>query len=196
MKLVEEAKVDKKELIRRAAVRVMAAEGYYNTNISQIAGEAGVAVGTIYNYFDHKEDILEYIFAVELKKRITYLVELKKEGGNFRDKFTRFLDFHFARLRENPAVARILVREKEFPRQDDNGAISDYRRQIPAELAEMLKQGMNKGELKDWNIDVLAAVVFGALQGIIERAVREKDFSLLDDAPDEFMELLLEGIGV
>ncbi|MFW5996184.1 MAG: TetR/AcrR family transcriptional regulator [Halanaerobiaceae bacterium] len=196
MKSVEKAKVDKKELIRRAAVRVMAAEGYYNTSISQIADEAGVAVGTIYNYFEHKEDILEYIFAVELKKRIACLEDLQSEDGKFWDEFIRFLRFHFSDLRENPDTAMILIREKEFPCREDSGAISGYRRQISAKLAEMLKQGMAAGELKDYNIDVLTAVIFGALQGTVERAVQEKDFSLLDKAPEEIINLLLKGIGV
>lgn len=195
MKSAEEVKMDKKELIRRASISVMAEEGYYNTSISQIAVEARVAVGTIYNYFDHKEDILEYIFAVELKKRIAFLEDLQSADGKFWDKFIRFLRFHFSDLRENSNIAMILIREKEFPCRKDSGAISGYRRQISAKLAEMLKQGMAAGELKDCNIDVLTAVIFGALQGIIERAVQEKDFSLLEKAPNEIINLLLKGIG-
>jgi AcrR family transcriptional regulator len=44
--------------ILRAAIAVMSAQGYPRTTIKQIAREAGIADGTIYNYFRNKEAIL------------------------------------------------------------------------------------------------------------------------------------------
>src|SRR5262245_8856517 len=41
-----------------AATRAFAKRGYHNTTIRQIAGEAGVADGTIYIYFKNKTDLL------------------------------------------------------------------------------------------------------------------------------------------
>jgi AcrR family transcriptional regulator len=44
--------------ILRAAVKLFSDEGYYTTTISQIAKEAGVSTGLIYQYFGDKDDIL------------------------------------------------------------------------------------------------------------------------------------------
>ncbi len=44
--------------ILRAAVKLFSDEGYYTTTISQIAREAGVSTGLIYQYFGDKDDIL------------------------------------------------------------------------------------------------------------------------------------------
>jgi AcrR family transcriptional regulator len=41
-----------------AAAKVFAAKGFHRTTTKQIASEAGVAEGTIYNYFDSKGDLL------------------------------------------------------------------------------------------------------------------------------------------
>src|SRR4051812_46778759 len=41
-----------------AATRVFAQRGFHNSTIRQIAGEAGVADGTIYIYFKNKTDLL------------------------------------------------------------------------------------------------------------------------------------------
>jgi len=59
--------VDKKEAIRKAAIKIMAKEGFYNTKMQAIADECGIAIGTLYLYFISKEDILDYIFMVEYK---------------------------------------------------------------------------------------------------------------------------------
>jgi TetR/AcrR family fatty acid metabolism transcriptional regulator len=46
---------DKREAILRAATRVFAHNGYFNSKVADIAREAGVADGTVYLYFKSKE---------------------------------------------------------------------------------------------------------------------------------------------
>jgi AcrR family transcriptional regulator len=53
-RLVEE----RRGQIVRAAVKLFSEEGYYTTTIQQIAKEAGVSTGLIYQYFGDKDDIL------------------------------------------------------------------------------------------------------------------------------------------
>jgi TetR/AcrR family transcriptional regulator, cholesterol catabolism regulator len=53
-RLVEE----RRGQILRAAVKLFSDRGYYTTTISQIAREAGVSTGLIYQYFGDKDDIL------------------------------------------------------------------------------------------------------------------------------------------
>jgi len=68
---------DKEGLIRQAAIRVFSRKGFYKTRAEEIANEAGVAVGTIYNYFDSKEEILLSIFKTEFEARISFFEELR-----------------------------------------------------------------------------------------------------------------------
>ncbi len=53
-KLIEE----RRGQIVRAAVKLFSEEGYHTTTIQQIAREAGVSTGLIYQYFHDKDDIL------------------------------------------------------------------------------------------------------------------------------------------
>ena len=48
----------RREQIQWAALRVFAREGYQNTVVEDVAAEAGVSKGTIYTYFDRKEELL------------------------------------------------------------------------------------------------------------------------------------------
>src|SRR5258708_15083894 len=52
----------KRESILRAATRVFARNGYFNSKVADIARAAGVADGTVYLYFKSKEEILHSIF--------------------------------------------------------------------------------------------------------------------------------------
>ena len=54
--------VDKREAILRAAIKVFAGKGFFSSRVADIAGEAGIADGTVYLYFKSKEDILHSVF--------------------------------------------------------------------------------------------------------------------------------------
>ena len=187
-------KTNKKELIREAAVKVIAREGFYNTKTSKIAEEAEIAVGTIYNYFKSKDEILEYIFEVEFDKRIKLLKTMKNKENNIFEKLTLFMENHFSEVKNNLDTAQVLVREKEFPKSGDFSAILKYLNEIPILLEEMLKEAINKGEIRDQDTSILSAMIFGGLQGIVEKALRTDSIELLDNADQEVINLLKKGI--
>lgn len=187
-------KTNKKELIREAALKVIAREGFYNTKTSKIAEEAEVAVGTIYNYFESKDEILEYIFEVEFEKRIEMLKKMKKKESTIFEKLSLFMKSHFDEVKNNLDTAQILVREKEFPKSGDFSAILNYLNEIPILLEEMLEEAMSKGEIKKQNTSITAALIFGGLQGIVEKALRTDSLELLDNAEEEVIKILKEGV--
>lgn len=184
----------KKELIRQAAVRVIARDGYYNTKTAKIAEEAGVAVGTIYNYFDSKDDILEYIFKVEFEKRIDYLKKMKDKDITVHEKLSCFIKKHFNEVKNNLDTAQILVREKEFPKTSEFSSILNYLNEIPALMEVMLDKAIKKGELRDQDTSVTAGLIFGGLQGVVEKALRTDDLKILDKAEKEIIDFLKNGI--
>src|SRR5213593_2278185 len=71
----------KRERILRAATDVFARNGYFNAKVSEIAKAAGVADGTIYLYFDGKEDILITIFREHTRH---YLQTLERDLASAR----------------------------------------------------------------------------------------------------------------
>jgi len=53
---------DKRDLILRAATKVFAQNGYFQSQVADVARVAGVAAGTVYLYFKGKDDLLVSIF--------------------------------------------------------------------------------------------------------------------------------------
>jgi AcrR family transcriptional regulator len=60
--LQEQLMAARRTHILEAAVKVFAAKGFHSTTIKDIAREAGIADGTIYNYFENKSALLLGIF--------------------------------------------------------------------------------------------------------------------------------------
>lgn len=65
----ERKKLNSKKAIIEAAVTLFVQKGYSETSIAEIMNEADLGLGTFYNYFQSKEDILK-LFLTEITSRI------------------------------------------------------------------------------------------------------------------------------
>ena len=173
-----------KARIRKAAVEIISKEGFFNTRMQDIADEASLAVGTIYNYFSSKDEVLSYIFQNEMKRRMEYMSELKKEDLTIKEFLIKFLKKHFSLLADNPHLGRVLVREKDFSRGEKSGEIKEHMNSMITMLEKLFEIGVVRGEIKDINTHLMAVYFFGSMQGIIEYSLTEPEMQLLEEAPD------------
>jgi len=78
---------DKKEAIYKAAIKLLDENGFHSTPMSLIAKEANVAAGTIYLYFENKEDMLNKLYLEIKEKYSNSLMEGYSEDMPIRDAF-------------------------------------------------------------------------------------------------------------
>src|ERR1022692_2095541 len=67
-----ENKEKTKKAILRAALELFAEKGFYHTTTKAISRKAGIAEGTLFNYFETKEDLALYFFERELDEVIAW----------------------------------------------------------------------------------------------------------------------------
>src|SRR5438128_12190376 len=89
---------DKREAILRAAIKVFAGKGYFNSKVADIAKEAGIADGTVYLYFKSKDEILHSFFDRAMED---FIAEGKKQLAEIEkpeEKLRRIAQLHLERL--------------------------------------------------------------------------------------------------
>src|SRR6478752_4042346 len=64
------ASADKRELILKAATKVFAQNGFFQSQVADVARVAGVAAGTVYLYFKGKDDLLVSIFERSMREAL------------------------------------------------------------------------------------------------------------------------------
>jgi len=111
--------VEKKDLIRLSATKIIAKEGFYKTKVQEIADDAKIAVGTVYIYFRNKDGILDYIFETQHKKIVTFCEELEKKTIPPLGKIKKLLEFHFKEMENNPDLTKVLVQESRGPPENE-----------------------------------------------------------------------------
>ena len=177
-----------RDRIRKAAVKVISREGFFNTRMQDIADQAGLAVGTIYNYFSSKDKVLAYIFKSEMKRRMEIMSDLKEKELSTEKLLQEFLNRHFTVLIENPDLGRVLVREKDFSRGEKSDQIKEHMNSLIKMLEKIFEAGIQKEEIKEINTHLMAVYFFGSMQGVIEYSLTQPEIKLLEKAPQFIME--------
>jgi AcrR family transcriptional regulator len=109
----DEDKSQRRDEIMAAAKKVFARKGFHATTIADIAKEAGLAYGSIYWYFDSKDDLFHALMAIEeqaLRAHVTAAVGASTESDGetpFRIAVQATLEFFEA----DKATAKLLFRD-------------------------------------------------------------------------------------
>ncbi len=100
-------KGEKYEVLLDAAVKSFAQTGYHGTRVADIAHEAGVADGTVYIYFENKEDILISLFQDLMQRFVEDLSSELTLCQNANEKLARIISYHLTTLANRPDQARV-----------------------------------------------------------------------------------------
>lgn len=81
----------KRAQILEAGIRLFVERGLQGTSMSLLAKEANVATGSVYNYFESKEHLINEIFLYVKQKEADFLLENFKPGDSFEQRIKALL---------------------------------------------------------------------------------------------------------
>jgi TetR/AcrR family fatty acid metabolism transcriptional regulator len=185
----------KPQAIVDAAIRVFARNGYYNSRVSDIAREAGIASGTIYLYFKTKDEILVTLFR---EKMAEWVAHARREIADERDavaKLRRLVALHFAVLERNPALAEVVQVELRQGHKFFRGASAHEVSAYFALIASVLEDGIASGQFRrDVPVKVATKMLFGAMDQLATSWVLGKRNYHLTDAAAAVAAIFLQGV--
>jgi TetR/AcrR family fatty acid metabolism transcriptional regulator len=103
---------NKEKDILEAAIKVFAEKGYYKSKISRIADVAGVATGSVYVYYENKEDILLKIFEQLWGNIYQSALLIKNNNTSPMEKLESLIDMAFDTFMENTSLAIVYINEQ------------------------------------------------------------------------------------
>src|SRR6266853_5802802 len=96
MRITAEAKAETRQRIIDVASKLFATEGWENTTTRGIAAAAGIAAGTLFNYFDSKEAIVAALIAEALERAEQ---EIRNRDESLEEELFTFIWTELASLR-------------------------------------------------------------------------------------------------
>ena len=142
-----EDKNNKAETIMNAALRVFAENGFSKTKISEIAELAGVADGTIYEYFESKEDLL---LSIPVKRYERYLENL---SGAFEithpaRKLRRLIMYHFLSFLTDRRFLKVFLLELQLRKRFYGSKAFMSFKKYYGIIEDVIKEGVESGVFK------------------------------------------------
>lgn len=182
--------------IIRAATKVFAEKGFFQARVSEIAREARVADGTIYIYFDNKDDILISLFEEQMQIVLDNMLAQLAGVSDPVEKLRRFALIHLKLIEENKSMAEIIQVEL----RQSSKFMKDYKNekffQYLDLIGEIIREGQEQGVFKE---EIIPGVAKRAFFGALDEMSRfwvlssRKEYDI-KTAADQISDYFLNGI--
>jgi AcrR family transcriptional regulator len=159
-------KPDRRDAIHDAALALFAERGFHGTAVPAIAEQARVGAGTIYRYFLSKEHLVNVLYK-KWKGALAFAVlndfplhaPVREQ---FRTFFLRAIDF----ARAHPLAFQFLELHHHARYLDE--ASRQLEVEVLAQASQVLQQARDGQIVKDTSSEVLMAIVWGAIVGLVK----------------------------
>ncbi len=159
------AQQDKSNTILHAALEQFSENGFHSSPVSELATRAGVAVGSIYRYFDDKEALIHAVLSMvddALQEAITKSIDPALSG---RSKFIQLVTNLIQYLDKHPQEFKFLEQYYSSPYGSDKKH-AKFLSEDTVDLSNPfvdLFSGETKGVLKDLPLSLYLAMTFGPI---------------------------------
>ena len=164
--------IEKKEKIVKVGFDLICENGYYNTNTAEIAKEAGVSTGIVYQYFKDKYDIL--IEGLEKYGDDIFFPMLKTKDVKFDKKdFDKLLKQMINHYISNHKVSNV-AHEEIMSMVHSDKRIANYYYKRELEMTNFLKEILLNNNFKNDNLYEKVHIMMGLIDNLCHEVAYHK----------------------
>lgn len=195
----DEARALFRNAILDAAEAVFAERGFHGARIQDIAARARIAVGTVYNHFAQKDDVLSALLEERTEAMIAQLRPAKDDPRAFeprlRARFARMLAY----VEQHRAFFAVANEHGLFVGKPPPGAPAAVRKlprveKFKSAFRALVEEGIAAGELEPMDAGVLVRFLGGTLRAFMLSSLAEGDGDAAAHA-GTVVDLFLRGAG-
>ncbi len=163
---------EKKIKIIEAAINTFSKHGLEKGTISTIAKEAGIGKGTVYQYFQSKEEIFEQIIYVVFDEMFSAWKQLIKINISPKEKIEKMIDFSIdATIQminsENREQFTMLMEIFLYAvRNNEKIHLEKTLQNLYKIITPLINEGIEKNIFKDIDIEYIGFILFSFLDGL------------------------------
>jgi len=173
----DEQHSSRRKAILKAARDMFDARGYAPATVDEIARKAGIAKGSIYNYFSSKEDLFAEVFAETFRTNHVKVDRLVREQLPATEKLQRLVDYVFDRLESFTRSGRLVMElwAEAAKKAKLAEAMADIHVYWRAGIRTILEEGVRSGEFgTHCDPAVASSLIWATLNGIIVQAMFDR----------------------
>ncbi|MEX0685726.1 MAG: TetR/AcrR family transcriptional regulator [Balneolales bacterium] len=179
---------DKKKAIFASTLELIKTNGFHGTPISLVVKNAGVAAGTVYHYFDSKDELICELFAYNRCRMIEIIDTTLAEDASYKETFfniyTKLYDFYIQNT-------NVLIFFEQFVNSPYNSNKKYPHAQ--SQLQSFFIDGIEKGYIKSIKPEILKILTLGSIATTAKLNIYGEN-PLADYELKQIVELFWDGI--
>jgi AcrR family transcriptional regulator len=156
-----------------ATARVLVRDGYDALSTNRVAKEAGVSVGSLYQYFPGKEALVAAVmeqYASRMQENIAARLQSAGTAATAEDVATEMIRAMLAAQQAEPRLHRALV--EQVPRIGALRRLHELFTNYEKLVAAWLGENLDRIEVKD--VETASFVLVAAVEGLVNRAILDR----------------------
>ena len=184
--------MNRKELIIQSALQNFMEEGYERATMKEIAIEAGVGKGTIYEYFSSKEELFSEVVLTGINKMCDALTQTLSDPGTICEKVKRLYEKNIQLFQSNTGLRAIMLNDfGKIPKQLHE-QLQQQQTDMLAQVEKSLQQAIEQEEMTNIHPGIAAAVILNGLQVIYIYQLKEGE--TYEDVAEQQLRILFSGM--
>ncbi|WP_432353937.1 TetR/AcrR family transcriptional regulator [Sporosarcina sp. A2] len=159
--------MDRRTEILEAAAKSFSLFGYKATTMDQVAKIANVGKGTIYTFFANKEELFNAIVVGMIEEMRTEAESAAVEGAPFEENAHARLMSILKFRTTHQLYAKLIDEGKEIRTPAVQEVLVDIEKQIVKFIAEKIQKGIDRGEVKPCNVEMVAYLLFKSYMALV-----------------------------
>ena len=193
-RVTEATRAEHRRRLLDAAAAEFATKGFDGARVDDISLAAGLGKGTIYNYFESKQEVFREVVLAWFT-RITETLEPVPEDAPIRDQLLSVLQADMRVSSEIEDFARVMYREALRPDRDEAAALLPAVDPSDEAIEAAITRGQQAGEIRtDRSATELTRVLRSLVSGLIFEYWLPGSKLELDDIPELVVDLYLNGV--
>jgi AcrR family transcriptional regulator len=188
--------------ILEAAKRLFAVHGFSKVTMDDVAKAIGKGRSSLYYYYKSKDEIFDAVMDIEIREMLTAISRAVDQAPDTEQKLHAFCATKLHVLREKRPFFKTLDAgmDADALSQFNKMQVVHHHQIIQKEsavLAQLLSDGMEKGELRKLpkkEMDMFIFVVLGSLHGLKREMILENNFEKIEPAVNAFTDMLMRGL--
>lgn len=189
---------DRADRILDAAATVFARDGFAAARMEDVATEAGLSKGTVYLYFDGKEQLIDALVDRLVGWEVRRLEQVAAADGPILDRLLGFVSGYAADVAAAGELGPVVL--EVYARAGRAGTIQQTLRRsfeaYVAALQALVAAGVERGELRATDARVVALEIAALLEGIVLLWLVDPTAVAVDQVAEQGVRLLLEGLRI
>ncbi|WP_163852682.1 TetR/AcrR family transcriptional regulator [Paenibacillus elgii] len=153
--------------IIEAAISTLDEIGYVHASLAQIAKRAGISTALISYHFKDKTDLMDQALMMLVDDTASYVLTKTRAAATPREKLHAYITASLAYQGTRPKHNTALIEIVFHARTPDNVPYyklgDDEEEPLVLELQQLLLEGQKKGGFREFNVQVMATAIQGAI---------------------------------